>query len=161
METIQVSAPKGHEIDVENSDLVKGVIVFKEKQAAFPVWEKLGNISGYYTNAGSKVVGVSSDTTPSSRNVFKTRSQAEASIALAQLTQLMAHVNGDWVPDWNKPYTKYCIESDFNSKIIEVSFYYHIPHFLTFKDNKTAQGFLTAYEDLIKQAAPLLWGVEF
>lgn len=161
---MKLEIPEGYEIDLEKSCLKSGEVVLK-KSNQFPKWEELGSISdnyirGYYVGDDCVVregagVGGHSGT----KNIFKTKAQAEASLAIPRLTQLMAHVNGDWEPDWGEGYTKYCINLYIGSKI-QVTSFSHVAHFLKFKDKETAQGFLNAYEDLIKQAAPILWGIK-
>ena len=89
-----------------------------------------------------------------SRNVFATKEQAEASMALAQLSQLLKVVNGDWVPDWTNE----------EESRVSILFYGNKPdlytqvcsNFLVFKDKETAKLFLEQFHDLIIQAKPLL-----
>lgn len=159
---MNIEIPEGYEIDVENSDFANQLIKLKKAVDKFPKWEKLGYIEGVYIDRSSfiNVVGIPGvECVNENRNVFKTKAQAEASLAIARLTQLKAHVNGGWEPDWRDSGAKYCICMDAELAVY-VSGYVHTPHLLAFKDKKTAEGFIGAYEDLIKQAAPILCGVE-
>jgi len=72
-------------------------------------WEDLEVIKGWYVTTNS---GISeSDTRPidGNQNVFKKKTQAEGVLAMAQLSQLMADVNGEWTPDWEYDTIKYVI----------------------------------------------------
>jgi len=88
------------------------------------------------------------------RNIFATREQAEASIALAQLSQLMKVYNGDWVADWTDETDKFVIE--FYDNNIYATNYMNTQKFLAFKDAETRDLFLENFRDLILTAKPLL-----
>lgn len=118
-------------------------------------WEELGNIDGYYVKGMSSTIGKYHARTESfDRNVFVTKEQAEASIAMAQLSQLMAVYNDGWVADWNDGSSKTCICKFGNDFTLETRSYFS--PFLNFKDRKTAELFLENFKDLIQTAKPLL-----
>ncbi len=49
MKTFNIEIPDGYEIDQQNSDLTKGLVVFKKIELNLPKhWRELENISGYY-----------------------------------------------------------------------------------------------------------------
>ena len=119
-------------------------------------WEELEDVSGYYIDDNSKIEFRRNHIThKSNRNIFATKEQAEASIALAQLSQLMKVYNDGWVADWtDKWQTKYCV--CFHSDNIKKMDLLNANSFLAFKDAKTRDLFLENFRDLILTAKPLL-----
>jgi hypothetical protein len=119
-------------------------------------WEEFERISGFFIDASSFICNVTDISVKEhNKNVFATREQAEASIALAQLSQLMKVYNDGWVADWNKyEQTKYTLTFDTN-KIIKTE-HGNISRFLNFKDAETRDLFLENFSDLILTAKPLL-----
>lgn len=110
---------------------------------------------GYYKN-GDCVINFTSDNTTNEKNkdIFATEEQAEASIALAQLSQLREVYRNGWVPDWRDNKEKYVIYMQ--SEDIRTSSYASIEYFLSFQDAKTRDLFLENFKDLIEQAKPLM-----
>jgi len=89
------------------------------------------------------------------KSVFATREQAEASIALAQLSQLMKVYNDGWVADWSDfDQDKFCIE--FIKNELSTPCLGTRSSFLAFKDAKTRDLFLENFRELIETAKPLL-----
>ncbi len=88
------------------------------------------------------------------RHIFATKEQAEASIAIAQLSQLMKVYNDGWEADWANDEDKFCIEFciDGINKVTNIG----TNKFLSFKDEKTRDLFLENFRDLILTAKPLL-----
>lgn len=117
-------------------------------------WEELQRVSGYYVNNNSEVTKCDAFTADRNRNFFVTKEQAEASIALAQLSQLREVYRNGWVPDYNKSENKYVIELFTNR--IDTHFYQGKNHFLSFQDTKTRDLFLENFRDLIEKAKPLM-----
>jgi translation initiation factor 2 beta subunit (eIF-2beta)/eIF-5 len=119
-------------------------------------WEELGEIDGYYVTSGCKVLSTCNfHRDEDDKNVFATKEQAEASIALAQLSQLMKVYNGDWVADWtDNAEGKHCVWFFKNEIATDCS--YSLSSFLAFKDAKTRDLFLENFRDLILTAKPLL-----
>lgn len=119
-------------------------------------WKELSVINGYFVNPATSSVSdlFKTVTTHNNRNVFATEEQAEASIAMAQLSQLMAVYNDGWMADWTDGTDKYCICIYANRYRLESKSYYG--NFLNFKDRKTAELFLENFKDLILTAKPLL-----
>ncbi len=148
-QTLQIKAPKGYEIDEDKSTYAE--IVFKPiKPELAQSWEELGKISGWYITANasiSRLSDVASDIT--TRNTFTTKALAESSIAMAQLSQLMAQANDGWEADWgNEKQNKYVIERVVNR--IEKGIFCEIYYFLAFKDKATRDTFLETHRELIE-----------
>lgn len=83
-----------------------------EKKSLPKTWDQLKYVRGFWVNSDSIIHPVNKCiTAPLSRNIFATKEQAEASVALAQLSQLREVYRNGWIPDWNDGNQfKYCIE---------------------------------------------------
>ena len=152
---MKIQAPEGYEIDKENSTFEN--IVFKKIEKELPKsWEDLKILNGYYVNDSSEVDIFESYTTDEyNKNVFPTKEEAEACVALAQLCQLRDRYNDGWKPDWEDyNETKYCIE--FCQGRIETVDRVNCHKILTFKTEELRDKFLENFRDLIKIAKPLL-----
>jgi len=150
---IKIQVPEGYEIDKEKSTFEN--IVFKPISVKYPEsWEDAficEPIKGYYLN-GETIQGYSNGAaTSDDENVFKTRSQAESSLAYEQLTQLMALpcYNGDWMPDWNDETWKYVISRDYNSLTKYATTYAYCA--IAFKSEETRDAFWDNHQDLLRQ----------
>lgn len=117
---------------------------------------ELGKIRGYYVDNFSNIVFYYNITAEESNtNTFATREQAQASLALAQLSQLMKVYNDGWVPDWlNNNQNKYCIY--FHNDKSQISIPVTTQRFIILKSQELAQQFFENFKDLIEQAKPLL-----
>ena len=155
MKHLKISIPDGYEIDEALSTFEN--IVFKPTVAALPkTWKELNKIDGYFVHSGTAAIVVTGkiDVTTSNRNIFATKEQAEASTALAQLSQLMQVYNNGWVPDWKDGNYKYIIElSKDEPRIVHNC---TLSAFLAFKNIELAKLFLENFKDLIIIAKPLL-----
>ena len=157
MKHINIECPQGYEIDKEKSTFEK--IVFKEIKKELPKkWKDLGFVSGYFVDVASRIkVSSVQIFDEDHKNIFSTEEQAEASVALAQITQLREVYRQGWIPNWAKEIdSKYCISMVDSELVVEFCCKYR--KFLTFQNEKTAMLFLKNFRDLIKQASPLLFG---
>lgn len=157
METkeMKIQVPEGYEIDKENSTFEK--IVFKKIENELPKkWEDLYMVKGWFVDFHSNVVTTNNmHTADSVKNIFPTKEEAEACLALAQLCQLRDRYNDGWKPNWAMYKTeKWCIEV-VNYKITKNT-YYTIHRVLAFKTKELRDKFLENFRDLIKIAKPLL-----
>lgn len=116
-------------------------------------WEELRKISGFYVDSESGVYKCSElDTVyQENRNLYATKEMAEASIALAQLSQLREVYRNGWVPDDSVKYTIV-----FTDNGIREYSYITINNFLSFQDKETRDLFLKNFKDLIEKAKPLM-----
>jgi hypothetical protein len=127
------------------------------KEKSLPkTWEELGTVSGFYTIENSYIrQAVNIKCTPSYINFFATKEQAEASIALAQLSQLKKVYNGDWEADWSEcEKAKYVIYFCGNDIVKDKSWGTSI--FLSFKSIEIRDLFLENFRELIEKAMPLM-----
>jgi len=146
---------EGKEIELteEQIKLIKESIV--EPVKGLPnTWEELKRVNGFYTGVASDIGMADTLTRETNKNVFATKEQAEASIALAQLSQLKAVYNGKWVADWSEITDKHKIIFCEDELVISCSCYSGA--FLSFKDEETRDLFLENFRDLIMKAKPLM-----
>ena len=157
MKNLKITAPEGYEIDKQNSTFEN--IVFKPIKKELPNnLCELGDIVGYYTNGFGRTTKT---TYPMLNNhnlstqLFATKEQAEASLALAQLSQLREVYRDGWKPDWkNDNQKKYAIS--FVEDTICGDFTYIVSYFLSFQSEEVRNLFLENFRDLIEQAKPLM-----
>lgn len=157
METkeMKIQVPGGYEIDRENSTFEK--IVFKKVEKELPKrWEDLMGVSGFYIDSNSKVnVFRGCFAKEETKNIFPTKEEAEACLALAQLCQLRDRYNNGWKPDWEDVrQSKWCIDF-FQDDINEVT-HLSARRVLAFKTKELRDEFLENFKDLIETAKPLL-----
>ena len=153
---MKIQAPEGYEIDRENSTFEN--IVFKKVEKELPKsWEELKFIDGFYVCGLSRIEKVRHNSTAISnnKNIFPTKEEAEACLALAQLCQLRDKYNDGWKPNWEDyNEAKYCIE--FCQGRIETLFRVNCHKILIFKTEELRDKFLENFRDLIEIAKPLL-----
>ena len=155
-----IEPKKGKVIDLENSDLSVGKIVFKKKENELPnKWEDLKKLDGFYVDVDSEIDSISDgDISAINRNVFPTKAEAEACLALSQLCQLRDAYNGeplaDWC-DWKNSNQKKCCIVIYRGEIYKDD-YVNISKILSFKTEKLRDKFVENFEDLILTAKPLL-----
>ena len=155
-----IEPKNGKVIDLENSDLSVGKIVFKKKENELPAkWEDLKKLNGYLIGFSSQLTKTGNEilTIEENKNVFPTKAEAEACLALSQLCQLRDAYNGeplaDWC-DWDDDNTKYCIEICDNR--ISTDYYSTYKKVLAFKTEELRDKFVENFEELILTAKPLL-----
>jgi len=159
---VVIVPPDGYEVDKEKSTL--GRMVFRRKafvnlQEDKPLpktWEELERVSGYFVRLDCELCKASLGTYKNNRNIFSNEKEAEASIALSQLSQLRKVYRQGWEPDWGGHNRHACILRRRYSFVIDISKTEH--EFLSFQDSKTALEFLNNFNDLIHKASPLLYG---
>ena len=155
---LTIKPTNGKVIDLENSDLSVGKIVFKKKENELPTkWEDLKKLKGYYVNDLSEIFKLRNANMSISKNLFPTKAEAEACLALSQLCQLRDAYNGEplanWC-DWSDANTKYCI-CFYEDKICK-SKNRGDENILSFKTDKLRDKFAENFEELILTAKPLL-----
>ena len=157
MNELNIKVPEGHEIDQENSDLSTGVIRFKEtKQGLVKSWEDLGDVLvGWIASSALGATYSNHWNRDLYTDIWATKEQAEASIAMAMLSQLMKQANDGWTPDWTVgSETKYIINFIGEDITRDICKTYRL--FLAFKSEEIRDEFLELHRDLIEKAKPLL-----
>jgi uncharacterized protein (DUF608 family) len=114
-------------------------------------WEDLKEIGGYYINNDAMIdkASLSSVITNWDKNIFATKEQAEAALALAQLTQLSAV--------WCDKYGVYGIYLDYDKRVVSVDIEYMggFDFILKFETKEKCDRFIVLFEDLILKASAL------
>ena len=156
MKTLNIEIPEGYEIDRENSTFEK--IVFKEIKKELPKsWQELRKIDGYYASSASCTLNKAEGyvTGSSNRSIFVTKEQAEAAIALAQLSQLREVYRQGWVPDWDDHGQIKCTIQLIRNGVTTYSSSASCA-FLSFQTIEIRDEFLNNFGDLIMKARPLM-----
>ena len=149
--TIELTIEQAREMlgkDEAMDALIRANFTEQELKPRVKGWEDLGQIEGWYVDSLSKL-GRSHliDATFKNKNIFAKKTQAEGVLAMAQLSQLMKDVNGDWSPDWCDGDYKYCIE--FLSKEISFSACNSFAQFLIFPTEEIRDKFAEDHKELI------------
>lgn len=156
MKTLNIEIPSGYEIDLEQSNLSEGKVVFKEAKKQLPkTWKEFGKIKGYYVNAFSHPISFESNASDENRNVFPTSELAEASIAMAQLSQLREVYRQGWKPNWEDAMQKK-FSLRFDSDRLVKGEQYTVAKFLIFQSEEIRDEFLNNFASLIETAKPLM-----
>lgn len=129
-------------------DNLKKRVAELESNPPLPAFEELGNIGGYWINSNSEIQGAVKDYPASDNiNLFATKKQAEQSLAISQLSQLVYHANGK----------SHDFKVEFIIGFSNASDFGAIPKctrrrmLLSFKTESLANRFLTKHKDLISQ----------
>lgn len=96
---IELVLPNGHEIDVESSDLSKGIIRFKRKWLSLEQMYNMAKATNYHTCL-SEIKDSTGD---------KTCTVREKLIALSNLMDIARYFNGDWKYDITEEVVGYSI----------------------------------------------------
>jgi hypothetical protein len=154
-EKTEITVPDGYELVQDGLD-IRFVERTNEVDRRSVKWcDKRNEVAGYYINDDSNIVAaVHGIRRKGNRNIFATVAQAEASIALAMLSQQVADCNGDWTPDWEENTTKWCIRRECHDgrDIFTVDFEYQHSHFLAFETEAIADEFLKINIDELRIA---------
>ena len=163
MRNLSITIEKAREIyakgdEVMNSLLLETFTKEELEEKEVKRWEDLKNLEGYCIDTISTILGESQSpftTTHDNRNIWATKEQAEACLAMSQLSQLMKHVNGDWKPDWgNQECPKYTLMNNEGKVSREVVSTFS--GFLAFPTVEIRDKFLENHSELIETAKPLL-----
>ena len=95
---LTINIPKGMEIDLENSNLAKGIVKFKKKDITYENVEdalKLGK---------------------NCKSIIINESNASKLVALSKLMNIAKYYNGDWKPDWYSYASKFSISFNHTSR---------------------------------------------
>jgi hypothetical protein len=148
--------PEGWEIDKQKSTFEE--IVLKQIKEELPkTWRELKEINGWYVDGHSCIHSCNENPDTNNKNTYRTESQAKASIALAQLSQLREVYRDGWKPELENGY-RYIINCEKGG--LSIGMVYGHSYFLSFQSEEIAQEFLNNFRDLIIEAAPLLFGEE-
>jgi hypothetical protein len=164
MRELKLSIEQAKEIYSKSDEATKELLLttFTKQElegSKYPIsWGNLDRIEGAIVDSDCQIIKINKSIQfYSDRNIFASAEMAEASIAMAQLSQLMREYNGDnqedWC-DWTRGSYKYCIYFYEDKLCIECSI--HHKSFLAFKDEEKAEHFLKHHRELIEKAKYLL-----
>lgn len=123
-------------------------------------WEDLKHLKGYYVSLTSDVSFWDNEgyeeLEDDDKILFATKEQAEAAVALAQLSQLREVYRQGWKPDWNAIEQEKFIIIYTHRGNFECYVAVNIPNFLSFQSPEIRDEFLENFRDLIKNANPLM-----
>lgn len=117
-------------------------------------WEELDFVKGYWIDEFSNIQDCFCLPSDNNRNIFSKKEEAEAAIALAQLSQLKKAYNGDWTPDYTNSEWKYAIY--FDRERVCLARFKSSSSFFTFKTAELRNEFAENFKELILTAKPLL-----
>ena len=156
METkeFKIQVPEGYEIDRENSTFEK--IVFKKVDDLPKSWKEFGEVEGWFVNNRCEIdyYDEGDSTNDMDKNLFPTKEEAEACVALVQLCQLRDRYNDGWKPDYKDNNVKYLLY--YWGDTITKSRTTGASNLLVFKTEELRDKFLENFRDLIEIAKPLL-----
>ena len=114
---LTIDIPEGMEIDLENSDLTKGIVKFKKKDITY---EDILQVTD------SVKLRVSTYC-------------IDKILAISQLMNIAKYYNGDWKPDWNNSdKSKYYIRYNTGTYAVDCNYTYNYGN-IFFKNKKDAQ----------------------
>ena len=118
---LTIKIPEGMEIDLENSDLTKGIVKFKKKDITYENVEdalKLGK---------------------NCKSIIINESNASKLVTLSKLMNIAKYYNKDWKPDWNNSdKSKYYIRYNTGTYAVDCNYTYNYGN-IFFKNKKDAQ----------------------
>ena len=80
---LTINIPEGMEIDLENSNLAKGIVKFKQSTINYEDVEDALKLCMHR------------------KNIIVNKSNASKLVNLSKLMNIAKYYNGDWEPDWN------------------------------------------------------------
>ena len=117
---LTIDIPEGMEIDLENSDLAKGIVKFKKKDITYENVEdalKLGK---------------------NCKSIIINESNASKLVASSKLMNIAKYYNKDWKPDWNNSdKSKYYIRYNTGIYAVDCNYTYNYGN-IFFKNKKDA-----------------------
>lgn len=153
IKTVKIEIPEGYEIDKEKSTFQQ--IVFKKIEKTLPMsFNELGIISGFYLSGGSLTNAWTGNANWDNRNLFPSKEEAEAMLAMAQLCQLRDAWNEGWKPDFTDNTSKYCIINYKTELSTNCAINWNVP--MVFKTRELCNKFFNTFKDLLEIAKPFL-----
>ena len=146
---LKIEVPQGYEIDRQKSTFEK--IVFKKIPENPKTWEEYcKQIEGYVSYFWNSSNSIIKSWFEGSYNEFMTEERVKQFVALGKLLQLRDY--------WVKGYTefRYAVYGDILDRTVICDSLDNVHYPLTFPTKEMAKEFKDCFEDLIKQAFPLV-----
>ena len=156
---LKINIPEGYEIDRENSTFEE--IVFKKVEdplAKLPkTWEEYCKRTKGYTSYYNYPIDNKTHETKFDGfyNAFFTKERVKQHVALSKLLQLRDYWVGNWKNDSNN-FVNVIYNLNGEIKNMGLSHKQSLNFPLTFPTREMAQKFIECFEDLIKEACPLI-----
>ncbi len=152
---MKIIAPKGYEIDKENSTF--DYIRFKKKDKP----KRLDIVKGFYLDDTNQICIIKepySINTLDNQNIIPTEEEAKAFQILPYLLHQRDYYNGEPIDDWcdwtNANQDKYVINVAQNK--LQSPHYINIKHLFSFKTEEIRDAFLEEFKEELEIAKPLL-----
>ena len=118
---LTIDIPEGMEIDLENSDLAKGIVRFKQ------------SIITYKDVEDTLKLGINC------KSIMVNKNNVSKLVALSKLMNIAKYYNKDWKPDWNNSdKSKYYIRYNTGTYAVDCNYTYNYGN-IFFKNKKDAQ----------------------
>ena len=118
---LTINIPKGMEIDLENSDLAKGIVRFKQSIITYKDVEDTLKLCISY------------------KSIMVNKNNVSKLVALSKLMNIAKYYNKDWKPDWNNSdKSKYYIRYNTGTYAVDCNYTYNYGN-IFFKNKKDAQ----------------------
>ena len=149
---LKIKVPEGYEIDEEKSSFEK--IVFRKTEQKKWRNDTEAQLGGYFIDLRSEIAYHSGYNTQYNYNLFATKEQAKAALAMARISQIMAYDKrfGESVTkeEWaNDKLLKYVISYDCRDNKVTINTTVCLYKFLTFHTREQAELFLNENKDLV------------
>lgn len=149
------STPCMYSWQIEGNSLWEEIIEeVKAPSPQFPdSWEDLGEIEGWYISSNSLIYHTDVSRAIVGKDTFATMNQAKSALAMAQLSQLLKRVNGDWKVKATDFYaTIYCNNENKPTPDAHVCTTDGIVmEFLSFPTTRIRDTFLEKYRGLVEE----------
>ena len=118
---LTIDIPEGMEIDLENSDLAKGIVKFKQSIITYEDVEDTLKLCISY------------------KSIMVNKNNIPKLVTLSKLMNIAKYYNGDWKPDWNNSdKSKYYIRYNTGTYAVDCNYTYNYGN-IFFKNKKDAQ----------------------
>ena len=98
MEPVKIHPPEGFEVCPTSTQTE---IRFRPISKSKPKWEDFGKVEGWHVNQYCVLVAFKETSGNINKNIWPTKEEAEACLALSQLCQWRDKYNEGWRPDWS------------------------------------------------------------
>ncbi len=153
MEAVTIHPPEGYEVCPTSTQTE---IRFRPIVKSKPKWEDLKNITGCWIKDNCNIEYADQKAQIDNRNVWPTKEEAEACLALSQLCQWRDKYNEDWKPCYTRTDADRVAQIYVQANKICRYESNTISNPLSFKTREIRDKFLEDFESLIEIAKPLL-----
>ena len=155
MKKLEIKPEKGYEIDLEKSDITKGIIEFKKIKKVYPTTldelkTSIANTGLYYINRGCRSM-IWNERYKSDSGYFASKELLSAFITLSDLIRFRDEYRDGWVPDWKSECPKESISSF--KGIVTTGTNYSLSRLFSFETEEIRDIFYTNFTKKLEQVA--------